>query len=242
MFGKQAGQAPPTAPPRCRERSQPRAHDSGRRLPSDVISHRIVEKRFGTQSRSSSGRCSPSHHAAPFGLPSGAACLSQFLQFSFDFGCGVSDVLHGFGQPLFRNIELVSPVLHFMRLKKADPASVLWTPVGEIVRHAFPPIWRLTRLRVGMFPASFYCGPFESAAWPAARGKASPHQQKLLRQQGPGPLDSPIEIPHFTRMCNRFRSIKEWSDIPPPSSQRAAAERCLRSPSAPEDASKIDSL
>jgi hypothetical protein len=53
-----------------------------------------------------------------------------------------------------------------MRLKKADPASVLWTPVGEIVRHAFPPIWRLTRLRVGKFP--FYCGSFESAAWRAA--------------------------------------------------------------------------
>ena len=43
-----------------------------------------------------------------------------------------------------------------MRFKKADSASVLLTGVGEIVRHAFPPIWRLTRLRVGRFPAIDY--------------------------------------------------------------------------------------
>ena len=88
--------------------------------------HRIVEKRFGTRVAKQFRKVLLSHRAAPFGVPSGAACLSQFLQFSFDFGRGVSDVLNGFGQPLFRYIELVSPVLHFMRLKKADSASVLW--------------------------------------------------------------------------------------------------------------------
>src|ERR1700704_1850854 len=32
--------------------------------------------------------------------------------------------------------------------------------------------------------------------------------------RGAAPLDSGIEISHLIHMCNRFRSIREWSDIP----------------------------
>jgi hypothetical protein len=118
-----------------------------------------------------------SDRAAPFGLPSGVACLIQFFQFSFDFGCGVSDVLHRFGQPLLRYIELVSPVLHFMRLKKADSASVLWTRVGEIVRHAFSSDLEVNAVASWQVPGIVrICAP-----WPAARGKASCTSKQLLR-------------------------------------------------------------
>jgi hypothetical protein len=124
-----------------------------------------------------------SDRAAPFGLPSGVACLSQFFQFSFDFGCGVSDVLHRFGQPLLRYIELVSPVLHFMRLKKADSASVLWTRAGEIVRHAFSSDLEVNAVASWQVPGIVrICAP-----WPAARGKASCTSKQLLRAGCPTP-------------------------------------------------------
>jgi hypothetical protein len=48
----------------------------------------------------------------------------------------VPDVLHRFGEPLLRYIEFVSPVLNFVRLQKADAASVLRTFVREIIRHS----------------------------------------------------------------------------------------------------------
>ena len=47
------------------------------------------------------------------------------------------DVLYRLGEPLLRYIELVSPVLHFMRLKKADSASILRTLIGEVIWHTF---------------------------------------------------------------------------------------------------------
>jgi hypothetical protein len=65
--------------------------------------------------------------------------LSQSFQLPFNCICGVSDVLHRFRKPLLRYIEFVGPVLNFMGLKKADSASVLRTPVGEIIWHAFSP-------------------------------------------------------------------------------------------------------
>ena len=116
-----------------------------------------------------------SDRAAPFGLPSGVVPKPIF---SVLFRLRLRSVRRS--SPLrtrsFDTLNLSAPVLHFMRLKKADSASVLWTRVGEIVRHAFSSDWRLTRLRVGKFPASF-----ESARRGRLRGKASCASKHLLR-------------------------------------------------------------
>jgi hypothetical protein len=81
----------------------------------------------------------------------GKSFLSKPFQLSFNRVCRVSDVLHRFRKPFLRYIELVGPVLNFMRLKQADSASILRTPVGEIIWHAFSPL-EATRWRVGKFP------------------------------------------------------------------------------------------
>ena len=39
-------------------------------------------------------------------------------------------------------------------------------------------------------------------------------EQIADNNRGAAPLDSGTEIPHLIHMCNRFRSIREWSDIP----------------------------
>jgi hypothetical protein len=60
----------------------------------------------------------------------------------------VPNILYRFGESLLRYIEFVGPVLNFMGLKKADSASILRTPVGEIIWHALSPLdatrWRAT--------------------------------------------------------------------------------------------------
>jgi hypothetical protein len=66
--------------------------------------------------------------------------LSQFFELSLHGISGVPDVLHRFGQPLFRDTEFVGPVLNFVRLKEADPAAVLRTFVREIIGHRDSPI------------------------------------------------------------------------------------------------------
>jgi hypothetical protein len=63
--------------------------------------------------------------------------LGQSFQLSFNCICRVSDVPHRFRKPFLRYIEFVGPVLNFMGLKQADSASVLRTPVGEIIWHIF---------------------------------------------------------------------------------------------------------
>jgi hypothetical protein len=88
------------------------------------------------------------HNAEKFGAvpqdsearASSARWLRRFLEFSLDGNSGVPDVPHGFGQPLFRDAEFVSPVLDFVRLKKADAASVLRTFVHEIIGHSVSPV------------------------------------------------------------------------------------------------------
>jgi hypothetical protein len=68
------------------------------------------------------------------------SCLGQSFQLSFNRVCRVSDVLHRFRKPFLRYIEFVGPVLDFMRLEQADSASILRTPVGEIIWHTFSPL------------------------------------------------------------------------------------------------------
>jgi len=76
------------------------------------------------------------------------------------------DVLYRLGEPLLRYIELVSPVLHFMRLKKADSASVLWAGAGEI-RHAFASDVEVNAVASWQVPGIVRICPL----WPAARGR-----------------------------------------------------------------------
>jgi hypothetical protein len=65
-----------------------------------------------------------------------------------------------------RYSELVSPVLHFMRLKKADSASVLWTRAGEI-RHPFASDLKINAVASWQVPGIVrICAP-----WPAAGGR-----------------------------------------------------------------------
>lgn len=77
--------------------------------------------------------------------------LRQSFQLSFNCICRVSDVPHRFRKPFLRYIEFVGPILNFMGLKKADSASILRTPVGEIIWHTFSPL-EATRWGVGQFP------------------------------------------------------------------------------------------
>jgi hypothetical protein len=84
---------------------------------------------------------------------------------------------------LARYIELVSPVLHFMRLKKADSASVLWTRAGEI-RHAFSSDLEVNAVESWQVPGIVrICAP-----WSAARGKASCTSKQLLRASSRPPV------------------------------------------------------
>ena len=76
--------------------------------------------------------------------------LGQSFQLSFNCICRVSDVPHRFRKPFLRYIEFVGPILNFMGLEKADSASILRTPVGEIIWHTFSPL-EATRWRVGQF-------------------------------------------------------------------------------------------
>jgi len=77
--------------------------------------------------------------------------LGQSFQLSFNCIRRVSDVPHRFRKPFLRYIEFVGPVLNFMGLKQADSASILRTPVAEIIWHTFSPL-EATRWRVGKFP------------------------------------------------------------------------------------------
>ena len=80
--------------------------------------------------------------------------LSQSLQFLFNGRWGVSNIPHGFGETLFRHVEFVSPVLHFVGFLKTDPAAVVRTPVGEIVRHDFLQLFWSTQSRPTEFQTS----------------------------------------------------------------------------------------
>src|SRR5262249_60609901 len=66
--------------------------------------------------------------------------------------CRVPDLPHRFRKAFLGYIEFVGPVLNFMGLEQADSASILRTPVGEIIWHGFSPL-EATRWRVGKFPA-----------------------------------------------------------------------------------------
>ena len=81
----------------------------------------------------------------------GKSFLSKPFQLSFNCICRVSDVPHRFRKAFLRYIEFVGPVLNFMGLKQVDSASILRTPIGEIIRHSFSPL-EATRWRVGKFP------------------------------------------------------------------------------------------
>src|SRR6516164_3958101 len=77
----------------------------------------------------------------------GKSFLSKPFQLSFNCICRVSDVPHRFRKAFLRYIEFVGPVLNFMGLKQVDSASILRTPIGEIIRHSFSPL-EATRWRV----------------------------------------------------------------------------------------------
>ena len=81
------------------------------------------------------------------------SCLGQSFQLSFNCIGRVSDLPHRFRKPFLRYIEFVGPVLDFMGLKQADSASILRTPVGEIIWHTFSPS-KATRWGVGQFPVT----------------------------------------------------------------------------------------
>ena len=84
--------------------------------------------------------------------------LGQSFQLSFNCIRRVSDVPHRFRKPFLRYIEFVGPVLNFMGLKQADSASILRTPLGEIIWHSFSPP-EATRGRAGKFPVLAFVAP-----------------------------------------------------------------------------------
>src|SRR5262245_1574688 len=78
--------------------------------------------------------------AASHTTPRRPPWLNRFFELSLHGISGVPHAPHRFGQPLFRDTEFVGPVLNFVRLKKADAASVLRTFVHEIIGHSVSPI------------------------------------------------------------------------------------------------------
>jgi hypothetical protein len=71
-----------------------------------------------------------------------------------------------------------------MGLKQADSASILRTPVGEIIWHAFSPL-EATRWRVGKFPVFRPFRPRPSSVLPLLSGARGYVQRHTSNVNGP---------------------------------------------------------
>jgi hypothetical protein len=67
-------------------------------------------------------------------------------EFFLDGRCGVPHLPHGFGEPLFRYVEFVTPELDLVWFQKTDATLILGRSLCEIVRHMLPPFGMKTLL------------------------------------------------------------------------------------------------